>query len=202
MSLRTLLVLGAAVCAVMGTACGDGGAVDNDATRARVVEHGDSAFVLLTRGLVGELNAALAAGGAVGAIDFCASEAVELTANVASSLGAGWELKRVTLRARNPRNEPDALEVEVLERFHAAEVAGEDLPQHHVQRTPDGAYRYYRPLVVAPMCVECHGPRDALDPGVARILDERYPNDQATGYAPGDLRGLVRVTVPAAALRP
>jgi hypothetical protein len=51
--------------------------------------------------------------------------------------------------------------------------------------------------MVAPMCVACHGPADRLDPDVQAILLERYPDDQATGYEPGDLRGVVRATVPA-----
>jgi hypothetical protein len=46
------------------------------------------------------------------------------------------------------------------------------------------------------LCVNCHGPRDALAPGVAEILDAEYPDDRATGYRPGDLRGLVRVSIP------
>jgi hypothetical protein len=191
--------------AVMGVAlaaCDGRNTVLDDETRARAVERGDSAVNVLVESLVGELQAALAAGGPPGAIDFCASRAQEITAEAAARMGPGWEFKRATLRPRNPVNEPDALELEALEFFHAAEVADQDIPTSYVQRTPDGDYRYYRPLMVVPMCVACHGPADRLHPDVQAILLERYPDDQATGYEPGDLRGVVRATIPAEVVEP
>jgi hypothetical protein len=36
-----------------------------------------------------------------------------------------------------------------------------------------------------------------MDPGVRRVLSERYPEDLATGYEAGDFRGVVRVSIPA-----
>jgi len=46
--------------------------------------------------------------------------------------------------------------------------------------------------------LQCHGARDKLAPGVADALKELYPQDQATGYAVGDLRGAVSVKIPIA----
>jgi len=104
-------------------------------------------------------------------------------------------------RTRGP-DEPavrveDAHERAALEYFEAEMAAGRALPSHLVQRA-DGELRYYRPIVVAELCTTCHGPRDALDPAVAEALDRRYPDDEATSYRPGDFRGVVRVSVPAA----
>ena len=70
-----------------------------------------------------------------------------------------------------------------------------------MQVTDDGRFRYYIPLRIGPMCLQCHGPRDALEPTVRRALDALYPEDRATGYGVGDLRGVVRVTVPGEAVR-
>lgn len=180
-------------------ACGDAGEVD-DATRDRVVALGDTAAMSLVRTLGGKLNGQLASNGPAGAIQFCAGEAQALTDSVSAALGPEWEVKRTTRQTRNPRNAPDSLEAVALERFHAAEAAGEELASH-VQRTETGNYRYYMPLRMGHMCLECHGQRDELDREVRDLLDTRYPADQATGYAEGDLRGVVRVTVPAEALR-
>jgi hypothetical protein len=193
-------VLAAAV-ALAIAACAADQPLD-DETRDRVQAQGDAAVTALMQTLAGRLTAAMAEGGPAHAIDFCAGEAMALTDSVAATLGPGWELKRTTLLARNPANGPDALELEALERFHAAEVAGDEPRAHFVQRTPAGDYRYYRPLRIAALCLGCHGAPDDLDPAVREMLAARYPDDRAVGYETDDLRGLVRVTVPASAVGP
>lgn len=173
----------------------------DEATRARVAAAGDSAAMSLVRTLGGRLNQHMAAGGPAEAIAFCSAEAQTLTDSVSGTLGEGWAVKRTTMQTRNPGNAPDSLEAEALEYFHEAVAAGEELPAHLVQATPSGDYRYYMPLQMGHMCLQCHGPRESLDPGVRRVLDTRYPADQATGYSDGDLRGVIRVTVPRRAVR-
>ena len=189
-----VLVVAAAV-----SACG-GDDLD-DATRERVVAAGDSAAMSLVRTLGGRLNDHLAAGGPAEAIAFCAGEAQALTDSVSDALGPGWRVKRTTLQTRNPGNAPDSLEAEALRYFHAAAEDETELPPHYVQATPDGDFRYYMPLQLGHMCLQCHGPRESLDPAVREVLNTRYPADQATGYAQGDFRGVVRVTVPREAVR-
>jgi tetratricopeptide (TPR) repeat protein len=167
----------------------------DDATHARVVASGDSAASTLAVTLSGKLFDAISDGGPAFAIDFCAQEAQALAAAVASSMGPGWEVKRTSRRTRNPANAPDPGEQSALALFHEAEADGG--LEHLVQRTRDGGYRYYRPLRIAPLCLECHGSPAAMDADVRQVLSERYPDDQATGYGTGELRGLIRVTVPA-----
>jgi hypothetical protein len=191
LALVLALVLGLA-------ACGEAGEVDG-ATRERVVALGDSAAMSLVRTLGGKLNGQLASNGPAGAIQFCAGEAQALTDSVSAALGPEWEVKRTTQQTRNPRNAPDSLEAVALQRFRAAEEAGEEMASH-VQRTETGDYRYYMPLRMGHMCLECHGPREGLEREVRDLLDSRYPADQAAGYAEGDFRGVVRVTIPAEAV--
>ena len=173
----------------------------DEATRERVVAAGDSAAMSLVRTLGGRLNRHMAAGGPAAAVAFCSAEAQTLTDSVSGTLGEGWAVKRTTMRTRNPLNAPDSLEAEALEYFHQATAGDEELPDHFVQTTPSGAYRYYMPLQMGHMCLQCHGPRESLDPGVREVLDTRYPADQATGYSEGDLRGVIRVSVPRQAVR-
>jgi len=116
-----------------------------------------------------------------------------LTSAVAEELGV--EIKRTSSRVRNPLNAPDADEQAALEYFEREAARGNPLPQHLIRRL-DGEARYYRPIVVADFCTACHGPRDALDPAVLDVLARRYPDDRATGYAPGDFRGVIRVSIP------
>ena len=98
--------------------------------------------------------------------------------------------------SRNPDNAPDDAEEAALRYFEDAQLAGGSLPPSYVQRASDTEYRYYKPLFVGEPCLQCHGDADVLDPAVTTALVERYPTDLATGYAAGDLRGVVRVSVP------
>jgi hypothetical protein len=62
---------------------------------------------------------------------------------------------------------------------------------------PDGvALRMARGIETEPACLACHGSQ--IGPEVAAVLAEHYPRDRATGFAVGDLRGLLWVEVPAA----
>jgi hypothetical protein len=162
-----------------------------------VTRIGEEAAQALREGLSARLSAALAAGAPEDAIGVCADEAMPLTDSIAAATRV-LGVKRTSLRVRNPRNDPDALERAALEWF-ADREGGEPRPTLLVQRD-DGDYRYYSPLRVAAMCTSCHGPAESLPDPVRSALRERYPDDKATGYAEGDLRGLIRVTVPAAAV--
>jgi hypothetical protein len=55
--------------------------------------------------------------------------------------------------------------------------------------------RYMRPLMVAPLCLNCHGPKETIKPEVRKVLSDRYPEDQATGFRDGDLRGAISVKI-------
>ncbi len=166
-------------------------------TAEEAIAIGDSAAGALTRSLMSRVQAALQERGAAYAISFCSERALPITESVQDSLAGGLELKRTSTRIRNPANAPDELEQAALTYFISELAAGRPLPSHHLQRT-DGGWRYYRPIVVAELCTRCHGPREALEPAVQRVLAERYPDDQATGYIVGDFRGVIRVSVPSA----
>jgi len=45
-------------------------------------------------------------------------------------------------------------------------------------------------------CLLCHG---APEPALKAEIDRLYPQDQATGFRPGELRGAFTVSAPAAA---
>lgn len=166
--------------------------------RDSVVAIGAETARELATTLFGRLQDVLAAEGPVGAVAFCSVEGLPLTTEV--SRRTGFEVKRTSFRVRNPANAPDSLERAVLTRFEAESATGDSLSSRFVQRTPAGDFRYYQPLRIQPLCMQCHGPADELADGVAEVLAERYPGDAATGYEVGDFRGMIRVTVPAAAV--
>jgi hypothetical protein len=164
------------------------------ADSAAAVERGAAVATAVAQGLAQRLQAQLKQAGAAGAVDFCSTAALALTDSLAADEQERVTVKRTSTRIRNPRNEPDSLERRALAWFDSVHAATGEIPQSFVQAAATEV-RFYRPLVIAPFCVQCHGPREQLDAQVTRILDERYPADRATGYQAGDLRGVIRVSL-------
>lgn len=162
----------------------------------RVVQIAGPAAAELLRTLVGRLTSALEEGGPLQAMELCSTDAMPLTRMVEAGLSQPLSIKRTSFRYRNPENAPDAGEEAALLFFERAIEAGGEAPAHFVQRASETELRYYQPIFVGGVCLACHGDLEAMDPGVRRLLSERYPEDLATGYEAGAFRGLVRVSVP------
>jgi hypothetical protein len=164
---------------------------------AEVEALGDPASRALAQGLVSQLSATMEAEGVAAAVDFCASEALVLTAEIQDAYNPDFAFKRATLQWRNPANGPDAYEERILRYLEAMEFeAPGSAPETLSAMGPDGTVRFYRVLRTAPMCLQCHGSEDAMDAEVRRIIAERYPDDRATGYEAGDFRGVIRIQIP------
>lgn len=110
----------------------------------------------------------------------------------------GVSIRRVSLRARNMDNRPDAWEAEILRRLERQASRGEPLAEEteaDVLEQGKAYYRFLKPIRVQAMCLSCHGQREEMHEGVGKLLAERYPKDQATGYRAGDLRGAFSVKI-------
>lgn len=166
--------------------------------RDTVLEKGRQAAKALVDSLLNaQLKAAMEAGGPTNAIQVCQQVAQPMTASTASAF-EGVTIRRTSLRVRNPANAPDPIDRELLEAWQAGHSAGDLLPPEDV--ILDGSMaRYYAPITVKALCLNCHGKRAELEPQVTAMLDKYYPDDQAHGYSEGDFRGAVRVDVALAA---
>lgn len=140
------------------------------------------------------LGGAMQSGGPVEAIEVCRNRASEIAAEIGRE--AGVDIGRTALRVRNPGNQPDEWEMAVLRRFEAELAAGaaaEELFAVDTKQTASGMqHRYMAPIMTQPLCLACHG--SALDPAVKDALQAHYPDDEATGFAIGDLRGAFTVS--------
>lgn len=145
------------------------------------------------RELGGELRMAMAAGGPVNAIGVCSERAPAIAAGASAASGA--EVGRTALRVRNPDNAPDAEAAAVLREFQEKLSADAELPLEHVETQDDGGLRYMRAIVLEPLCASCHG--TTLAPEVEEAVAERYPQDRATDFEVGDLRGAFLIDWPA-----
>ncbi len=135
--------------------------------------------------LKGRLQAAMKEGGPVAAVQVCASEAQKLTDQVARE--AGVKVGRASLRLRNPANAGPPWVRKWLQAQGERSAEG----VRGFERIEWGEARVLQPLAVGPLCLNCHGAPEQLDPKVREVLAERYPEDRAVGYRPGDLRGAV-----------
>lgn len=145
--------------------------------------------------LSGELSKAMTAGGPVAAIAVCSEMALPLTAGVGGEHGV--VLTRLSDRPRRPGQETSGADAAALTVFREALKAGETpRPQH--DEMPDGSTVVRLPIVISqPVCLQCHG-GDEVAAETSAKLRELYPDDRATGYRLGELRGIWRVEVPAA----
>ena len=137
------------------------------------------------------LKQAMAEGGPTRAIAVCA----DVAPGIADSLStrSGWTVKRVSLKSRNAsRAVPDGWERTVLLEFNRRQVAGEDAADISFGEVVGGQYRYMQAQGVEPMCLVCHGKGLADD--VEQTLRQYYPDDWATGYSLGQVRGAISLS--------
>lgn len=146
--------------------------------------------------LKGELLAALEKGGPVNAVTVCSHKAPTIAARI--SKNKGWKLGRTSLKVRNPRNVPDGWERKILEAFEERRRQGEDIGKlEHFEVVTEGeksAFRYMKAIPAGKLCLTCHGKE--LVPDLAAKIKELYPEDQATGFSLGDIRGAFTITQP------
>lgn len=132
------------------------------------------------------LKEALQTAGPVDAIEVCAFQAPKIAADL--SRETGWSVKRVSLKPRNRQAAfPDAWEEGVLRLFNERLAKGESSETIAYAEIIDGRFRFMKTQGVDAPCLTCHG--ENLSPAVEKALRERYPDDQATGYALGEIRG-------------
>lgn len=142
----------------------------------------------LSEKLRAELSQAMKSGVA-GAVPQCQMISPELAP--APEQG-GFEVQRTSLKLRNPENAPDEWETGVLNSFQAKAAGGSDpgrLEYFEVVTTAEGdkLFRYMRGIPVGEICLSCHGTE--LKQDVRAELTRYYPEDKATGYKLGELRG-------------
>jgi hypothetical protein len=174
----------------LALAVGSGAAAADAETESR------SAANELIQRLGAALKREMAAGGPERAVTVCRDIASTLAGELSRETGA--RITRVSLKVRNPLlGLPDAWEQAVLMDFDRRQAAGEKpetMERSEIVEEPHGRYlRYMKALPVQPMCLACHGDKEALAAPVKSHLAEAYPHDRSTGYAMGQVRGAVTV---------
>jgi hypothetical protein len=168
----------------------------------------ESATVDSTRNIAGQLlnslgqklKTALSTDGPLAAVSVC-KEAAPAIAN-SLSVEHGVQITRVGTRVRNQKmGIPNVWQKEALTQFEERLAAGEkpaDLEYWKVVETANGKreLHYAKAIAVQPQCLSCHGQPQDIPAALAEKIRQEYPNDQATGYSTGKLRGAVVITKP------
>ncbi len=135
--------------------------------------------------LVQKLVAVSTEKGFPAAVEVCHTDAPAIAARIATEKNV--KIGRTSDKLRNPSNtQPKWFGLVDNKTAAPAVFTG-----------PNGELGWAAPIKLGEMCVNCHGAPESLTPEVATALKQKYPDDQATGYAVGDLRGWFWVEVPA-----
>lgn len=145
--------------------------------------------------LSSNLQSAMSSGGVSNALPFCSVAAVPLTASLAGRHGVA--VRRLTHKPRNPANRANAVESIILDHFRKSN-AETNPPLPVVTNLNATTLSYFAPIVLNnELCLRCHGEAGVdIMPEDLAIIQRLYPQDQATGFRLGDLRGAWRVDIP------
>jgi hypothetical protein len=140
--------------------------------------------------LKSELQTAMQSGGPINAINVCNTKAPEIAQSVSAS--EQMQVSRVSLRNRNPvTGAPNEWQTQVLNDFEARKVKGEALESlvysEIVEQGGQHEFRFMKAIPTEALCLTCHGTE--ISPAVMTRINQLYPQDKATGFKEGDLRG-------------
>ena len=102
----------------------------------------------------------------------------------------GYQLRQVSMKYRNPDNKPDKFEERALIEFEKDKNLGEYKGTDKIKGQK--VLRFLIPLYVEEACLKCHSAKETIP----EFIKEDYPEDKATDYKFGDLRGAISVSVP------
>jgi hypothetical protein len=133
-----------------------------------------------------ELKKALKSKGPVFAVKVCSTEATKISEKI-NKENTDWSIKRVSLKNRNSNAKPDAWERKVLTMFNNRQKNGESAKKMAYSEVVDGKFRFMKAQGTEKVCLTCHSKNVASK--VKKEIHKYYPNDKATGYSLGEIRG-------------
>lgn len=142
------------------------------------------------------LQKAVKEGGLANGVQVCKDIAPVIAAELSTD---GWQVGRTALKVRNPANRADNWEhsalLTMVKKLEEGLEPGALVTVSVEEST--GIYRFMAPIMTDGLCLNCHGAD--LAPDVKATILQQYPQDEATGFAAGDLRGAFTVSYQAQA---
>ena len=148
------------------------------------LQRAEKAFGRFQSRLYSRVDEELQRGGALAALEVYRDEAAQLVTTITRE-DRLIRMGRTSHKLRNYRNAPPEWASALV-----TEAAGRDSSVSPTWVVELGtAVGVIAPLETRGNCVICHGP--VLSPELAGAIRKAYPGDQATGFAPGQVRGWV-----------
>ena len=135
-----------------------------------------------------KLQFAVSQGGVNNALTYCNVNASPLVDSLSQLHNAS--IARRSENFRNPENKPNEIELKAIQDYRKAMSEGEELTPSIVT-DPEGGKYFFAPIQLNDFCLKCHGkPNNDIAAENMIKIKELYPEDLATGYAIGELRGI------------
>lgn len=130
------------------------------------------------------------------------TEGVKACSQLANSIALahstdGWVVGRTSLKVRNTANtanEWDRAQLNTFEQQLSKGTTAKELAFSDILTNENGiqSFRFIKAIPTGKLCLQCHGTN--LAPDIEKTITEIYPNDKATGYKQGDIRGAFTLT--------
>ncbi len=162
-------------------------------TRAAIMEEalkqGDLISNISQQKLSETLASAIQTGGIPKAVEKCMVSGYPLIDSLSNAYEV--EIRRVSLKPRNPIDTLDSVERDILEAYEYAQQNSLELVPN-VEEISKDVILYTKPIMITnPLCLRCHGKLDLeLTMENHKVIHSLYPADSAIGYSMGDLRGM------------
>lgn len=150
------------------------GETPSEEQRQAMLQAKDALFQKLS----GRLMQTMGTEGPAAAISVCQKEAPDLAAEVGDS--EGLKIGRTGVRLRNQKNQPPEW---------ARQLTKDRIDTPTFVKLTNGHSAALLPIKLQSQCLMCHGAKDQIAPEVKEQLAQLYPEDQAVGFAEGELRG-------------
>jgi len=144
--------------------------------------------------LKSKLQAAIKSGGPIKAMNVCHEQAPLIARQLSEK--SGWDIHRTSLKARATK--PDAWEIRIMQSFEQRHADGDKFKslfnQDIVEVNGKPTFRYMQAIETKELCLTCHGENIATN--IAEKIAQLYPDDIATGFKAGDIRGAFSIIQP------
>ena len=159
------------------------------ADKEQLIQNSRASVKALGSELKATLQASVKKDGAIEAISVCNTKAPQISEKISQE--KGLSVARTALKYRNEGNKPDAWEKKVLQQFEQRKIQGEAVNALEFSEITelDGkkVFRYMKAIPTGEVCLACHGSN--VTPAISERINSLYPNDKATGFNKGDIRG-------------
>lgn len=139
--------------------------------------------------LQAELATALAKGDPARAVQTCATAAPRIAQELSRT--GQYQIQRISLKPRNSDNQASATDQTILREFEKLNQVEPTSRLEVLEESGEGQLRYLGGIRIKPLCLTCHGAN--VSAPLLGAIRSQYPQDQATGYRLGELRGAFRV---------